>query len=64
MIINNVDKKHRFHCYSENLYKFLRFENNIEPINFFENKTTQKSCYVFIKSDKLNGCLDKWSENK
>lgn len=67
MIIENTrnfNKKDLFYCYSQNLYKFLRFENEIEPIKFFENEENKKGCYIFVKSNRVKDCLKKWSENK
>jgi len=53
-----------FFCYSPNLYKFLRYKKDVEPIDIKVNRRTHKKYSVFIKSPELQTYLDEWKNNK
>jgi len=62
--INEFSQDELFFCYSPNLYKFLRYKKDIEPIDIKVNRRTHKKYSVFIKSPELQNCLDEWKANK
>ncbi len=62
--LDNIDLKCLYFCYSPNLYKFLRFTKNIEPIHYGVHWSKGTKFTVFIKCEKLQICLTEWKENK
>ena len=50
-------------CYSINLRNFL-YENNLKYKIAALNPNNKKLFWVYIKDEKLDELLSKWSENK
>lgn len=67
-------KEDIYYCCSKNLYNFL-LSNDIQPVfskyikknikhNINNNYVKYIKCYYFVKCEKLQQCLTKWSNNK
>lgn len=50
-------------CYSANLKKFLH-ENGLRYDLCCKNINSDKTCWVYIKCEKLNNLLTEWSTKK
>lgn len=55
--------KNLYRCYSPNLKTFL-YNNNVHYDLVCKDIKTDKTCWVYIMSDKLSNLLIKWSEGK
>ena len=66
LILNckNISKTDLYYCYSPNLYKFLRFVKNIEPLKIGTHYRKATVFSVFYKSDNFKNCLGEWTDNK
>jgi hypothetical protein len=53
-----------FFCYSPNLYKHLKYNNNISYITKGINPSTKKTFWIFEKTDHLKQILNHWSLDK
>lgn len=59
-----MDKKIRcYKCFSNNLKEFLMQEGN-EYITIAIDPKTNKTFWMFIKDDRLDSSLTKWTERK
>lgn len=56
-------KDEYFSCYSPNLKDYL-VDNGFEIEQQFVNIHTEKTCWVFKRTDKLSVYLVQWSKNK
>jgi hypothetical protein len=52
-----------FYCYSYPLKEFFK-KNGIGYITAAQNKTTEKTYWLFEGSEKLNNLLQEWRLNK
>lgn len=50
-------------CYSPKLKKFL-LDNGVKYDLCCKNINTDKTCWVYIKDDKLSELLTKWTSSK
>lgn len=50
-------------CYSPKLKQYLK-GNNVKYELCCKNINTDKTCWIYIKNDKLNLLLTQWSSNK
>lgn len=61
--INNINNNY-FFCYSPNLYREIKHNNNIQYITKGTNPSSGKNFWVFEKTNELKHILDNWSYNK
>lgn len=52
-----------FYCYSYPLKEFFK-KNGLTYITAAQNKTTQKTYWLFEESEELNNLLQKWRSHK
>lgn len=52
-----------YRCYSANLKKFL-YDNGVIYDMVCKDIKTDKTCWVYIKGEKLSEYLTKWTENR
>lgn len=65
-VINAEDlfnKESLFYCYSPKLKKFLCKTKNISYIGKGINSETNKTYWLFIKTEELSSSLTEWSVN-
>ena len=61
-----MEKEHKnsfFHCYSFNLYHFLKSQG-FSYIKKSKNKTNNLTYFTFEKSNELNSAIKKWNKLK
>ena len=56
------DKNDLFYCYSPKLKKYL-CNKNLSPIGRGQNQLTNKTYWLFIRSQELLDCLSEWELN-
>lgn len=64
MKYNTTETKEKYYsCYSPKLKEYL-VDKGLEIFDSFKNLETNKYCFIFTKNDKLQECLNNWSQGK
>ena len=59
-----MDKKDIFYCYSPKLKKFLGAKKQIRYLHQGINTSTNKSFWVYIRTEELGAALTEWTNTK
>lgn len=60
----NPTNNNYFFCYSPNLYREIKYNNNIQYITKGTNPSSGKDFWVFEKTDQIKNILINWTINK